>query len=141
MGIVTAADLDAAAVIAAGRHGAIANDEARDGNAIFRIRFRIGNVHRLAPVAADDEVSADVDDQALCARCAERFFSGAPRNVAFHERIQRERRVAGMRRCPIGGVESPMDSANSGNGGIQFRLRRKALLRGSALPNSSDRLG
>ena len=85
MRIVTAADLNAAPVISAGRHGAIANGKLRDGGAVFRIRFWIGNVHGLGPVAADDKVSANVDDQALRAGCAERRFRGVPRDVAFHE--------------------------------------------------------
>ena len=65
MRIMPAEDFNAAPVISAGGNSAIANDETRNGNAVFRIRFRIGDIHRFVPIAPDHQVTANIHDSGL----------------------------------------------------------------------------
>ena len=93
-GVVMARDIEATAIPTASGDGAVGNQEARGGLAVFVIGQRIGYVNGLGPGAADDEVAADVHDDRGDTRSAERDIDSAIHNVALNEGIQGERRIA-----------------------------------------------
>ncbi len=134
--VVTAVDLDPAAVAAARRHGTIAHGEARQRLAVLGVVRGIGHRHGLGPVPADDEIAADVDHDARDAVDRQGGARRAVEDVALGERAQHERNIGEVRGAAIRGPQAPVGLLNGEHGGRDLRVGRQAPPRRRRLPDA-----
>ena len=85
MRVVVAANIDAAAVIAAGGDRAALDFDLRERRAVFGIAARVGDIDEFRARAANHEISADVHNHGTYAAYGERGVGGVAGDVALGE--------------------------------------------------------
>ncbi len=117
VGVVVAEDIEAAAVVAAGGDGGVGDDDGVERGGVFCVGERVGDGDGFGGAAADDDVTAAVEDEGVWVGGVHGGVCGHGEDVAFGEGVEEEGGAIESGGGGVGWVEGPVGAGGVGGGG------------------------